>query len=84
MNINLLKESVGKDESLKVTRPCWNKDFLEFWVEILWENKRLIYKSEPSEYIIYKGFTRCKDGTIVPYAFSLDQEDFVADDWVII
>lgn len=98
MTLDEIVKSIKTGEKVELTRPCWNKDNLEFWISI--EVRK--YNPLPLEIGLFElygygcvdprgkitikeeFFTRCKDGDVVPDSFKLNDEDLQADDWVII
>lgn len=82
--------------TISVTRPSWNKKYLEFWLEltsrthiitsfeVLFSKKNKCTVGELEVRVSETPMCKCRDGDIIPYSFKLDEEDHCADDWVII
>lgn len=87
MRLSEIADTLEKNgKGINITRPCWNKEFLEFWISLYLEQSPPSFKTNTSSRIVQKieGFSKCKDGTLVPDAFKLTDDDHFADDWVII
>ena len=95
MKLDNLTEGKAEGDTLTVARTAWNRDFLEYWVKCTWETGTTIESTGDRDLLFafatvkklftnYEGFARCKDGTVVPDAFALSDEDLEADDWVIL
>lgn len=86
--IHDIESNLALDQVVQATRKSWNKEQLEYWVELslLQQSNMFVAPSIlGNKTVLYsEGFCKLKDGTPVADAFKLADEDYEADDWVII
>lgn len=94
MTLDEIKNTVKEGQTVSVTRPSWNKDYLEFWLDLRGKLEYLtlfdvLYAKkgtmgEKALFVSENTICACRDGDIIDNAFDLTTEDYNADDWVII